>query len=188
MRQFKIGFIALILISISFGLSAQDKFGIRGGFQAGNLYNSGSLYDNGLNTFYVGVFKEFKIVPLLKFDAGIDYNQNGSLNDSLSIKMGYISVPLNLKIKLGPVYGIVGAAPSFKISEKWMLNDQEIDIDKFKSNFFDLPVFVGVGFKIAIISIEARYYVGTMNVNDNAISGLQDYKNQYLQVGLALSI
>lgn len=188
MRQFKIGFIALILISISFSLSAQDKFGIRAGFQAGNLYNSGSLYEKGLNTFYVGVFKEFKVIPLLKFDAGIDYNQNGSLNDTLSIKLGYISVPLNVKIKLGPIYGLVGAAPSFKISETWTSNDQEINIDNFKSNFFDVPVFLGVGFKVAVISIEARYYVGTMSINDNAISGLQDYKNQYLQLGLALSI
>jgi len=187
MKQIKIIFIAIVLFSISISLSAQNKFGIRGGIQAGNLYNSGTLYDNSLTTFYVGAFKEFKINSIIKFDAGIDFDQNGSLNDSLSIKLSYISVPLNFRIKLGPVYGIVGAAPSFKIAEKRDFNDQQIDIDKFKSNFFDVPVFVGVGFKVSVIAIEARYYVGTMSINDNAISGLQDYRNQYLQLGLALS-
>jgi hypothetical protein len=188
MKQLKLSVLLIVLLSISFGLKAQDKFGIRGGFQTGNIYNSGSLYDKNLNTFYVGVFKEFKVVPLIKFDAGIDFNQNGSLNDSMSVKLSYISIPLNAKIKIGPIYGLVGAAPAFKVAEKWELNDQTVDIDKFKSNFFDVPVFVGVGFKVAIISIEARYYIGTMSINDNAISGLQDYKSQYLQLGLALSI
>ncbi len=188
MKKFKLSVLFIALIGITFSAQAQDKIGIRGGFQSGNFYDSGSLFDKNLNTFYVGVFKEFKIVPLVKFNAGIDFNQNGSINDSMSIKLSYISIPLNAKIKLGPIYGVVGAAPSFKVAEKWELNESKIDIDKYKSNFFDVPVFIGLGFKVAIISIEARYYIGTMSVNDNTISGLKDFKSQYLQLGLALSI
>ncbi len=188
MKILKISLVSLLLFLFSLNISAQNKYGIRAGFQAGNLYHSGKLYEKGLKTFYVGVFKEVKIVPLVKFDMGIDFNQNGSINDSMSIKLSYISIPLNVKVKLGPIYGLVGAAPSFKVAEKWEFSSLNIDPDKYKSNLFDLPVFVGFGFKVAIISIEARYYVGTLNVNDNKLSGLQDYKNQYLQLGLVLSI
>lgn len=188
MKKITIIFIALILFCLSSSLSAQNIIGFRGGFQTGNLYSSGSLYKTGLNTFYVGVFKEFKIATAIKFDAGIDFNQNGALNDSLSINLSYISVPLNFNIKIGPVYGILGAAASFKIDEKWTYNDQEVNIDNLKSNFFNVPVFLGVGYKLSFIAFEARYYVGTMSINDNAISVLKDYRNQYLQLGLALSI
>lgn len=187
MKGIKTYFFVLMMLIMSLSLSAQVKFGIRGGFQAGNIYNSGSFYDKGLNTYYAGIFTEFKAGDIFKFDVGLDFNQNGSNNDSLSINLSYISVPVTIKIKTGPVYGILGAAPSLKVAEKWMLNDEEINIDNYKSNLIDVPIFIGVGYKISIISIEARYYVGTMDINDNAISGLQNFRNQYLQLGLGLT-
>ena len=190
MKTIKIIGLFIFLISININSFAGDKFGIRAGYHASNLYNGSSALYNTHNTFYVGVFKDVKILPLLHFGAGIDYFQGGSIKDNDNdIILHYLSVPVDLKLKLGPFFALAGVAPSFKVHENWTAAGKEISPgSEMKSNAFDLPVFAGIGFKIAIISIEARYYYGTMSVNSNSLSGFDGYNSQYLQLGLAVSI
>jgi len=180
----------LFIMSLSMNSFAKDKFGIRAGYQAANLYSGSSALYKTYNTFYVGLFKDVKLIPLLHFGAGIDYYQTGSeKNSENSISLHYVSVPLDLKLKLGPFYALAGVAPAFKVHENWMVLGNKISPDSdVKSNAFDLPAFAGIGFKIAIISIEARYFYGTMSVNNNSLSGFDGYNNQFIQLGLAVSI
>ncbi|RLD67144.1 MAG: hypothetical protein DRI84_03270 [Bacteroidetes bacterium] len=190
MKAFRLYALAILLIGLSISTYAGDKFGIRAGYQASNLYNGSTSLYGVKHAFYVGVFKDVKMLPFLHFGMGLDYFQNGSYEDaSNNISLHYLSVPLNLKLKLGPFFVLAGAAPSIKISESWTDSGTKFKPSSdLKSNSFDLPVFAGIGFKVAIVSFEARYYYGTIDVNNNTLSGFDGYNNQYLQLGMAVSI
>ena len=185
MKQIKLLLLAILIIGISSNTFAGDKFGIRAGWQSSNL-SIGSF--NNLNTFYLGVFKEQKIIPFLRFGGGIEYQQSGAEFDANNLlKMHYISIPLYLKLKLGPIYALGGGAPAFKVGETWELEDKHIDYkDLSNLNTFDFPVFAGIGINILILRIEARYYWGTMEIGNSSIT--KGTKNQYFQLGLGLAI
>ncbi|MCK5847225.1 MAG: outer membrane beta-barrel protein [Bacteroidales bacterium] len=193
MKQFKLLLVSLLVFGLSFNSFAGDKFGIRAGWQFSNFHNSSSspaftIMDEYLNSFYIGIFKEHKIIPLFRLGGGLEYSQIGSAYDSDNLmKLHYLSLPIYAKIKLGPVYGLLGGAPAFKVGETWKL-DIGADASKelFNANTFDLPVFAGLGFNILMLRIEARYYWGTMDVSGNAL--FSGYKSQQFQLGLGIAI
>ena len=168
---------------------AQDKNadkigGIRGGFQSAVMVEDGSKADtaNNLKTFYVGLFRDQKLVPILFFGSGIEYFQNGSRypNDSKRV-LHMVSIPLYLKLKIGPVFALGGIAGNFKVAEKIYVGDTKSKPpDGDKSKWFDGAAFAGVGLKILFITVEARYHWGLIESNN----GLY---NRYLQIGAGLS-
>lgn len=158
--------------------------GIRGGWHTATLLEDGTEPNeaNNLNSFYIGFFSDNKIAPLLYFGKGLEYFQNGlTYAGDSERRLHTLSIPLYLKLKLGPVYGLGGIAGNVKISEKFTMSDYELNSgDNDKSNWFDAPVFVGAGVKILAISVEARYHWGLLEVRNNL-------KSQYFQIGAALS-
>jgi hypothetical protein len=158
--------------------------GIRGGFHAASLVMDGSKPNeaSALNNFYIGFFNDNKLAPMFYFGKGLEYFQNGIAYTSNSERILHtVSVPLYLKLKLGPVFGLGGIAGNFKVSEKFSAGDYEVSpTDSDKSNWFDAPVFLGAGVKIFFVSVEARYHWGLIEVRN----GL---KSQYFQVGAAVS-
>ena len=187
MKKFII--ITLVLLSVVQSSFAQDdkpgKFGIRAGYHAAMVSVDGNQIAGtvGLNAFYVGLFKEKKLVPMLRFGSGLEYFQNGFESNVIDLKriLHYVSVPLYLKVKLGPVYATGGTALNFKVAENNKFLDESMDPLSEKSKIFDMPLQVGLGVQILMISIEARYNWGMINLNDVGA------KNQYLQLGLAVS-
>lgn len=179
-------FLAVFVITTVFGQDKETKTvsGIRGGWHSATLVMDGATpYDaSALSSFYVGFFNDNKIVPMLYFGKGIEYFQNGIKYTSSSQRVLHtVSVPLYLKLKIGPVYGLGGIAGNFKVSEKYTVGDHEVSpTDSDKSKWFDAPVFLGAGVKIFFVSVEARYHWGLIEVRN----GL---KSQYLQVGAAVS-
>jgi len=163
--------------------------GIRAGWQYSGIYESGSIpngYDP-LSSFYVGLYKDVKIVPLLRFGVGLEYSQVGIVSNNSnidnSLKLHYLYVPLYLKVKLGPVFALGGASPGFKVGEKLVFLGQEVSLDDDnKANAFDVPLFLGVGVKILFVSVEVRYNWGMLDVYENPSA-----KNKYLQIGAAVS-
>jgi len=92
-----------------------------------------------------------------------------------------ISVPIDLKVKLGPVLVLGGIAANFKVSEKIIINDNSTNpSDGNKSNWFDAPVFLGASVKIFFITIEGRYHWGLIE----SVDGLY---NRYFQIGAAFN-
>ena len=185
----KIILITLVLFSAAQLSFAQDekpgKLGIRAGwhFAIIDLDDAQFAGTDPLNTFYVGVFKEKKLIPMLRFGSGLEYFQNGFESNSVDLqrKLHYLSVPLYLKVKLGPVYATGGTALNFKVAENNKFLDESMDPLAQKSNWFDMPLQVGLGVKILMLSLEARYNWGMLELNDIGA------KNQYFQLGLALS-
>jgi hypothetical protein len=69
---------------------------------------SGSKPDtaNNLSSFYVGLFRDTKIVPMLLFGSGFEYFQCGmSYTNNTARVLHTLSVPLDLKVKLAPAFG-----------------------------------------------------------------------------------
>ena len=164
---------------------SEDKFaGIRFGFHSAGLVIDGEKPDttNSLNNFYIGFFREKKIAPLLYWGSGVEYFQNGTKYTNNSKRVLHtLSVPLNLKLKVGPIFGVAGAAANFKVSEKIVIGDTNTSpTDSNKSNWFDVPIYIGAGVKILFISVEARYHWGLLDIQ-------KGYYNRYFQLGAALS-
>lgn len=156
--------------------------GIRAGYQS-SIYVKGGDQLTGttpLEKFYVGLYRDTRIIPTLHFGSGVEYYQNGArINDDNKRVLHYVGIPVYLKAKVGPIFALGGFEPSFKVSEKQYLAGN-VSTPNNKSNWFDAPFFLGAGLKILIITIEARYHWGTIGVYDGAYS-------QYLQIGAALS-
>ena len=175
--------LALLVLTTVLSTYAQksSKFGIRAGWSSASMFENGSELPGAepLNSFYIGVFKEYKLIPMLHAGGGLEYLQNGFEYKDIDqqSKLNYLSVPLYLKVKLGPVYATGGTALNFKVNESGV-SPPSVE----KSNVFDLPLQVGIGVKILMFSVEARYNWGLLEVYNNAPA-----KNQYLQVGAAVS-
>ena len=179
----------LLVFPISISSYAQNKefnkFGIRAGWHSALMYRDGAgmATTQPLNTFYIGVFKEFKLVPKLYAGGGLEYFQNGFKSELIDLKrkLYYISVPLYLKVKLGAFYATAGTALNFKVAEVNIISDIIIDpLEEFTSSVFDLPLEVGIGVQISRFSIETKYNWGMIDVNHGA-------SNRYFQLGGAVS-
>lgn len=192
MNKIKLLLLSALLVGSSISAFAKgdddsDKKGIRAGWQYSSFsYNNTPDTSNALGAFYVGIFNEKKIAPLLRFGTGLEYFQTGS-NSSMSTKYvkHELSIPLYLKVKLGPIFVLGGAAANFTLAQKYSVNDETLDVpDSFKTKAFNVPLYAGLGVKIWIFSIEARYHMGMLD-----ISKFETYQqnSQYFQLGAAVS-
>ena len=177
---------ALIFGSNVYAQDDKDKparIGIRAGWNYASMYIDNEEL-SGIehnNAFYVGVFKEKKLVPFLRLGSGLEYLQNGyDVEDGSDRNIHYLSVPLYLKVKIGPVYATGGTGFNFKIAENLPGDASQDPLNNEETNFYDMPFQLGAGLKILMFSVEARYNWGILNVNNDA-------SNQYLQVGFTVS-
>jgi hypothetical protein len=181
-----LNFLLLSLFLISgISLYAGDKFGIRAGYQNSGLFVDGSKLTDAknYNGYYLGVFKENKIIPLLSYGFGLDYMNTGSKVDNDTKRaLNYLSIPIYVKAKLGPLYGLAGTGLNIKISEKLFVDGNSTSLsDSQKSKSLDYPVYLGGGFKILIVSIEGRYHWGLSEIINGS-------KNRYFQIGATISL
>ncbi|HAW51238.1 MAG TPA: hypothetical protein DCX54_02755 [Flavobacteriales bacterium] len=154
--------------------------GIRAGYHQSDIFNNGSNTGNPNTGFYLGVYKNNKIVPTLHWMVGLEYYQNGSKSDSArKWTMNTIGVPVNLKVKAGPVFALGGISANFVISQDY--ENSGIAGGAQKAPVFDLPVFLGAGFRVLVVNIEARYYWGMIGIDRHGD------KNQFWQLGLGVS-
>ena len=105
---------------------------------------------------------------MLALGTGVEYSQIGMVDANLEntdLKLHYISVPIDLRVKLGPVYALGGFALNFRVAEKWKVSGENVDFSEFaKSEVFDIPLFLGVGVQLFFLRIEARYHWGMLDV------------------------
>jgi hypothetical protein len=186
MKTIKLLLISTFILTFSFTSFAGGKYGLRAGYQLSNVYKGGAtLNADGLNSFYAGMFTEQRIVPMLFFGSGSEYSQIGSMtNADNKLVMHYVGIPTYLKLKIGPVYAIAGATANFLVWEQHFYEDAPLDPYE-DAGWFDIPVFASVGVQILMIRIEARYNWGTFDLYKSPNEG---YKNQFLQLGLAVAL
>ena len=169
------------LLFMGFEANAQG-IGVRTGYQVAFTNNSGNRIGDGLGHFYLGAFKNNKlgIGSLLMLHTGVEYMQKGHRTDDANFRrMDYLSIPVGLRAKFGPLFAQVGVNGNFKLSEKYEVNGSDALNSSNETNSFDLPAHIGLGIKVLIFQIEARYHQGFLDVNDGN-------KNSYLQIGAAV--
>ncbi|MDX2432071.1 MAG: hypothetical protein QNK35_14130 [Bacteroides sp.] len=156
--------------------------GIRLGYHSAQFSKDGNSYGDPMQSMFVGLFRDTKILPMLHFGTGLEYYKNGVSFDSDNHRdLYYVSLPLDLKLKLGPIFALGGFSPSFKVAERITTDGGTLKpTDAQKSEWFDIPLFVGAGLKIWFITLEARYHWGMLEVVDG-------YKSQSFQVGAGIS-
>ncbi len=172
---------AVALLSLSSNLKADegpDGRGIRAGYQNSFFKIDGDkAFEDPYNNFYVGFFKSNNIVPMLKWNSGIEYFQVGGKTDNAELKLHYLSVPLSLKLKLGPVYALGGVNGAVKLGGS---SDFGEGLEASDFSTIDAAAHLGVGFKFLMLGVEARYHWGLVNQTD------ADLRSEYLQVGAVL--
>ena len=172
--------LVMALPILSGSLLAQQTSGIHGGYIESDLTGGDDPYNlkYKYQSFYVGFTKDQKIIPLLHLNTGLDYYQTGSqYNENNKLVLHYISVPLGLKVKLGPFQVFGGVHGAVKVSSKLTLVAQPVTEEKFST--FDAGYFVGAGLRIIFIGAEAKYTWGLVDVN-------RGNKNNFFQAGLVL--
>jgi hypothetical protein len=188
-KKYSVLVLSVIFVLIAADLRAQDKGGdrvggIRFGYHSSNFVKDGNTWSSDpMQSFYFGFFRDNKIIPLLHLGTGLEYFKNGAklIGEDIRRDFHYVSVPLNAKLKLGPVFALTGFAPSFKVAERYVVgNNSTKPSDDLKAEWFDIPFFVGAGVKILFITVEARYHWGLLEVSNG-------YNSQYFQLGLGLS-
>lgn len=172
-----------------------DTKGIRAGWTSTTFTANGDLGDPK-SGFYVGAFKEFKIVPMLRFSSGLEYSQNNTgisaANAALlsaksenftpetdQMNLGYLTVPLSLRLKIGPFRAYAGAGLAYRITGTTG-EDKVKFTDKSYVNRFDANAQFGASINIVMIMIEAKYNMGLVDAFDG-------YKNNSFQIGLGLN-
>ena len=163
-------------------LNAQENghFGIRAGFQTAQLTSDiGSLLEANQNRYFVGLYKDSPIMPVLNFSAGLEYYETGSRNGLNDLKLGYLSVPVALKADIGllNVYG--GVSGAYRLYANEHINGEEIDVPNDKYGRFDYSTFVGGGVNILFIGIDIRRHWGKKNV-------IEGFRNGFWQLGATL--
>ena len=172
-------FIAALVCSSVHAEGDTKLGGVRAGFHRSNIMYNGSTNAGYNETFYIGVYKNNKIIPTLHWMVGLEYFQNGYSDASSSKRlMSTVSVPVTAKFKIGPFFALGGLAGNFKLSDDFV--NGGVDQGKQGSDF-DVPLILGAGFSILILNIEARYHWGMIDVDEKG------GRNEYLQLGVGAS-
>ncbi|WP_281631848.1 porin family protein [Flavobacterium luteolum] len=202
-----------LFLSASFGmLHAQDnnvntEFGVKGGFNMSNLYDSGDNVDdnNVLYGFNAGVYATLPISdfvaiqPELLFTtkgAKLEYN-NAFASGDAKFRLNYIELPLLVRVNVTKNFNIhAGGYASYLVSSKVSGNgtvdfDQDIDTDDL--NKFDAGLSAGVGVDFNPISVGLRYNYGLTTVGkERTVAGttytFPDAKNSNLTLYLSYKL
>lgn len=151
--------------------------GFRAGYQWSNLENDTETAANNLDRFYVGYLRKFKLLHLLKVETGLEYMIAGAQqSDDTRLQLHYLVLPAQGVLKIGPFVGQAGLNANFRIAENLKVNGQSVDRDDKSANF-DLAANVGAGFNFLMVTLEARYYWGLLEVDNG-------WYNRYSQFGL----
>lgn len=186
MKKFLLSLFLVVLLTPSLSIagpkddeSKKIYKGIRGGFQSSSFAVDEGDSPDGLGSYYIGIFGGKKIGPskLLSLYTGVTLYQSGADdNDFGTVKLTYISLPFNLRVKVGPVYAFGGANAAIKVGES-LSGPIELADPDFKS--FDAGAQIGVGVKFLMLSAELKYNFGLIEIEDGV-------KTSHLQAGLCL--
>ncbi len=161
----------------------KDGFnGLRAGLYSSNLDGDWGEAD-ARTGFYAGYYRNLIKIPIYRLSTGLEYHTGGAATTVGSTeneaRLSYLSLAINNRFKIGPVYGDIGVDPALRLSEKALVNGAEVDIPSDQdAAAFDMLVHVGAGFKFLFLGVEARYRYGLVDVYEGT-------RNKGLEVGLS---
>ena len=200
-----------LFMTASFGmLQAQEEkvtteFGVKGGFNMSNLYQSEADDNNVIYGFNAGVYATLPISDFIAIQpeilyttkgAELDYN-NAFVDGNAKFKLNYIEVPLLVRVNITKNFNVhAGGYASYLVSSK-VTGDGDINfdeaIDTDDLNKFDAGIAAGVGVDFNPISVGLRYNYGLTTVGkERTIAGttytFPDAKNSNLTLYLSYKL
>lgn len=156
-----------------------DKWnGLRAGYHLSNFEGDFGDADDR-SGYYFGYYRNFIKVPLYSLSTGLEYHTAGASSGTTEVRLGYVSLPINNRLKFGPVYVDLGASVALKVGEKTLVNGEEVSVPNDQdAEAFDLLLHGGAGFKVLFIAVEARYRYGLAQVYEGT-------RNTGLELGLS---
>ncbi len=148
---------------------------IRFGYLKSDMVNSAKTSNEMLERGYIGYVRKIGRAPIVHLETGLELMATGAnQTDTSKLELYYLSAPLQVVLKLGPFVGLAGLNANFRIAEKLTVNGESITRDTdSKSAVFDVAADAGVGLNIVMVTIEARYYWGLLEVDNG-------WNNRYL--------
>lgn len=179
MKNRNIKYTLAALFSMNLGLmvaqssydSANPEFGVKGGINMSNLYQSDADDENMLVGFNAGLYAKLPITDNIAFQPELLYTTKGSKldydNGSAKIRLDYIELPLLFKFNLTQNFNIhAGGYASYLVNSK-VSNDGIVDFDTNVTDDlerFDAGLAAGVGVDFNPISVGLRYNYGLTTI------------------------
>ena len=197
-------------LAVAFAPKAQAQFGVKAGVNAAEMTGRDGESASYKTFYHVGLIFQGNIVGPLSIQPEIQYSQQGgNLKGTFTggvtdydTKLHYFTVPVLLKLTLGPVF--VEAGPQFGFlvnatqngevqfgsasgSPAYGQADNQTVTDQYKRT--DFSVAGGAGLKFGNLTLGARLVAGLNDINDaKNLTGINDprLKNRVFQVYAAL--
>ena len=192
----------LLILAVVLPLSIQAKAQL--GVQIGQNFskidgNTVANYDEKyLTSFSGGVYFDKDLIPLIDLRIGAFYSPKGShfasgdyYNKTI---LNYIEVPVQAKIKVGPVYALGGAYGAYALNGSFDVLDatsetsveMDFEADQFRKEDYGLKF--GLGFQIGLgplhIFVQGDYSMGLLDIyNGDAV-----YKNKNIGAYAGVSL
>lgn len=183
-------------------MNSNARYGIKGGFNASNLYVDDVDDENARYGFNVGLYGQilaseaFAIQPeLLYTTKGSKVEYSNFVNQTVTYNLNYLELPVLAAFKLGKAAEIhVGPYASYllnaniKYKGDFVNGTDEINKDNLKS--YDFGLVGGFGLNFGAVQVGARYNYGLVKIADSnaARTVLGDSKNSCAQLYLALNL
>jgi hypothetical protein len=181
----------------------ESAFGVKGGVNWSNLWVKEVNDQNARFGFHVGLFGRVATNSSLGFQIEALYDQKGNsvhksygvIDQQITYKLDYVTVPLLVVIPLGEVAELHGGAylAYMVLSETRSTGDlgsQSTDPRDSRFNGFDYGLVGGLGINIGLAQVGVRYEHGLNEIANNNASQyvLGTSKNSTLQAYLALAL
>lgn len=184
--------LAVVAGSVTFA-SAQISVGVKAGLNLANV-GGDDVEDTDMRpSFHVGGYLNYAFSDALSLQPELLFNSVGAKSSYTdpdfgdvdeTLKLSYISIPVNLQYSFGVVNIHTGPQFSFLMSAKSKYEadgvDEDVDVkDGFKG--LDLGWGIGLGANFGKLNATARYTLGLSNIADVEDA---DVKNNVIQISL----
>lgn len=183
-------------------MNSNARYGIKGGFNASNLYVDDVDDENARYGFNVGLYGQILATEAFAIQPELLYTTKGSkveysnfVNQTVTYNLNYLELPVLAAFKLGKAAEIhVGPYAGYllnaniKYKGDFVNGTDEINKDNLKS--YDFGLVGGFGLNFGAVQVGARYNYGLVKIADSnaARTVLGDSKNSCAQLYLALNL
>jgi len=198
MKKIALIFLTAMLIG---NFQANAQLGVKLGYNFAKMTGDvdAGYSEKSLNNLTLGAFLDKDLIPLLDLRLGVDYSPKGSRqengNDFDQLQLNYLEIPIQAKIKLGPVYALGGVYGSFALKGRYESEELgtsysgDVDFDAMELKKFDYGMKFGAGFQVGLGPLHAfaqgEYSFGLLNLSK--ADGI-DTKNKVISLSAGVII
>jgi hypothetical protein len=199
-------FSALVIFIIVANAQAQTSLGIKGAYNfatAKAVYSSVKQSTSYTSGYGVGVVAKIPFDGVLFFSPSLMINNRGfivknpagSTNKKEQFSLTYLDIIPSLSIDVesvndvfsisaGPVLGFTNFGKTKTTNAAGTTSSKKIEFGYGSYGWADLGLQVGLGYRINNVGIDATYYIGLTNINNQEEIDGRDLQNRVASIGV----